>query len=83
MNRQKIIELLVSQNAVLIPLKDKQPLYREWQNQRQSHADALNPNSIYNIGVVLGEASDGLVDIDVDRLSQLCLCLISFSRGPE
>jgi hypothetical protein len=73
MNRPDVIKILTSLNAVLIPLKGKVPSPSEWQNLRQSHPDALEPNGSCNIGVVLGDASDGLVDIDIDRLEALPL----------
>ena len=57
MNRQDVIQILTSLNAVLIPLKGKRPFGSDWQKLRQSHPDALDPNANCNIGVVLGDAS--------------------------
>ena len=73
MNRQDVIHILTSLNAVLIPLKGKVPCPSEWQKLCQSHPDALDPNANCNIGVVLGDASGGLVDIDIDRMEALPL----------
>ena len=73
MNRQDVIQILTSLNAVLIPLKGKVPSPSEWQKLRQSHPDAPDPNGSCNIGVVLGDASDGLVDVDIDRVEALPL----------
>jgi hypothetical protein len=39
----------------------------------ESHPDALDSESIDNIGVVLGDASKGIVDVDIDRPSALPL----------
>jgi putative DNA primase/helicase len=73
MNRQEVIQILTSFNAVLIPLKGKVPSHSEWQKLRQSHPDALDPNGSCNIGVVLGDPSDGMVDVDIDRMEALPL----------
>jgi hypothetical protein len=73
MTRQDVIQILTSLNAVLIPLKGKAPSPSEWQKLRQSHPDALDPNGSCNIGVVLGDASNGLVDVDIDSMSALPL----------
>jgi hypothetical protein len=73
MNRTKIIELLNSQGAVLIPLNDKMPIPKGWQQLTETHPEALNPNSDKNIGVVLGLTSNGLVDIDIDDMEALAL----------
>lgn len=73
MNRQDVIQFLTTHKAVLIPLEGKVPSHSNWQNLRQSHPDALDPNARCNIGVVLGDASQGLVDVDIDRVSSLPL----------
>ena len=73
MNRTKIIELLNSLGAVLIPLNDKMPIPKGWQQLTESDPEALNPSSDKNIGVVLGLASSGLVDIDIDDIRALAL----------
>jgi putative DNA primase/helicase len=73
MNRQDVIKILTSLNAVLIPLKGKVPSPSEWQKLRQSHPDALDPNANCNIGVVLGDPSAGIVDVDIDRMEALPL----------
>ena len=73
MNRQDVIKILTSLNAVLIPLKGKAPSPSEWQKLRQSHPDALDPNANCNIGVVLGDPSAGIVDVDIDRVEALPL----------
>jgi putative DNA primase/helicase len=73
MTRQDVIKILTSLTAVLIPLKGKRSLGSDWQKLRQSHPDALDPNANCNIGVLLGDASRGLVDIDIDRMEALPL----------
>jgi len=73
MIRQDVIQILISLNAVLIPLNGKRPLGSDWQKLRQSHPHALDPNGSWNIGVVLGDASNGLVDVDIDRVEALPL----------
>ena len=73
MNRTQIIDLLNSLAAVLIPLNDKMPIPKGWQQLTESHPEALNPNSDKNMGVVLGRASNGLVDIDIDDMDALAL----------
>ena len=72
-NRSDVIEVLCRHNAVLIPLDGKEPFHSDWQKTRESHPDAIDPNSACNIGVVLGDASGGLVDVDIDRASALPL----------
>ena len=72
-NRGDVIEVLCCHNAVLIPLDGKEPFHSDWQKTRESHPDALNPTGNCNIGVVLGDASGGLVDVDIDRASALPL----------
>ena len=71
MNRMQIIELLSSSGAVLIPLNEKMPIPKGWQQLAESDPEALNPSSDKNIGVVLGRASKGLVDIDIDDMEAL------------
>ncbi len=71
MNRMQIVELLNSMGALLIPLKDKMPIPKGWQQLTESHPEALKPSSDKNIGVVLGRASNGLVDIDIDNMEAL------------
>jgi putative DNA primase/helicase len=73
MSRQDVIQIMTSLNAVLIPLNGKKPSPSEWQKLRHSHFDALDTNGSCNIGVVLGDASDGLVDIDIDCMSAVPL----------
>ena len=73
MIRQDVIQILISLNAVLIPLNGKRPLGSDWQKLRQSHPHALDPNGSWNIGVVFGHASNGLVDVDIDRVEALPL----------
>jgi putative DNA primase/helicase len=73
MTRQDVIQILTSINAVIIPVDGKVPSSSEWQKLRQSHPDALDPNGSCNIGVVLGDPSSGIVDVDIDRMSALPL----------
>jgi hypothetical protein len=65
-SRKEVAEVLISLGAVLIPLKGKVPKLNGWQNLRQSHPEALDIDANCNIGVVLGDTSNGLVDVDVD-----------------
>ena len=73
MNRTEIIELLNLLGAVLIPLNEKMPIPKGWQQLTESDPEALNPSSDKNIGVVLGLASKGFVDIDIDDMEALAL----------
>src|SRR5579872_508200 len=73
MYRTQIIEVLNSCGAVLIPLNGKKAIPRAWEQLTESHPEALKPNSDKNIGVVLGDASKGLVDIDIDDIEALAL----------
>lgn len=53
---------------VPIPRGKKHPEFSGWQSFRCSSADIeLHFGQSYNIGVLLGEASNGLVDIDLDH----------------
>ena len=45
MNRAQIIELLNSLGAVLIPLNDKMPIPKGWQQLTESDPEALDPGS--------------------------------------
>jgi hypothetical protein len=71
MSRMEIIELLNSQGAVLIPLNEKMPIPKAWQQLTESDPEALDQNSDKNVGVILGNASSGLVDIDIDDMEAL------------
>ena len=68
MNRQDVIKIMTSLNAVLIPLDGKRPLFSGWNERRESHPHAVDSNASCNIGVVLGDPSDGMVDVDIDRI---------------
>jgi hypothetical protein len=55
-------------SPIPIPHKSKRPIGDEWQNRRITRANAgqwFNGDT-QNIGVLLGEASGGLVDVDLD-----------------
>ena len=56
----------LARNYRLTPLKarSKSPIYKEWQSRPTNLAE-FPPN--LNIGIILGTASGGLVDIDLDR----------------
>ena len=73
MNRQEVIKTLTSLNAVLIQLDGKRPLFSDWNERRESDPHALDPNASCNIGAVLGDACNGLVDVDIDRMEALPL----------
>ncbi len=54
---------------VPIPHRSKAPLGKGWQNTRLTQADVdrnFPPELPNNIGLLLGEPSDGLIDIDLD-----------------
>jgi hypothetical protein len=54
---------------VPIPLREKGPIIKGWQNLRLTASDLTRYFSASsNIGLMLGEASGGLVDIDLDAL---------------
>ena len=52
-----------------VKFRGKNPVNREWQKLRIAEADVGQwfPDGPMNIGVLLGEASDGLVDVDIDQ----------------
>ena len=74
MNRQDVIKILTSLNAVLIPLNGKAPpcvrIGKNYGNltptrwTRTPHATSAS---------CLGDASDGIVDVDIDRMEALPL----------
>lgn len=51
-----------------IPFKSKRPNLNDWPNRRLSEADLVVHfnGTPQNIGIILGPASRGLVDIDLD-----------------
>lgn len=50
-----------------VPLRKKSPVTPSWQTRRITERDAAEHfDGVGNIGVILGEASGGLVDIDLD-----------------
>jgi Bifunctional DNA primase/polymerase, N-terminal len=54
-------------SPIQIPLGEKRPRLTGWQRLRLNEADALQHfNGVGNIGIILGEASGGLVDVDQD-----------------
>ena len=73
MTRSETIKLLLSHNLVLIPLDNKKPIHAGWQQLTVSDDRALDPHSNTNIGVVLGNASGGVVDVDLDDTGALAL----------
>lgn len=46
--------------------RSKQPIHKGWQNQQGSQLDFIEQHAMPNIGVLLGESSSGLVDVDLD-----------------
>jgi hypothetical protein len=62
------IEFLNENDLCGIPVRprSKQPKLSEWQKRRAEHNNALEFAPDDNVGVVLGTASGGLVDIDLD-----------------
>jgi hypothetical protein len=53
--------------VVPIPYKQKRPLLKEWEHLRLTDADlAAYFDQPANIGLILGEPSGGLVDVDLD-----------------
>ena len=61
--------------VVPIPYKTKSPLIKGWQNLRLTDADIPNHfnGQPQNIGVLLGEPSGWLVDVDVDHMEAVAL----------
>lgn len=54
-------------SVVPIPLKKKGPILRAWQTLRLSEGQLFQHfNGTGNIGIILGSASGGLVDVDLD-----------------
>jgi Bifunctional DNA primase/polymerase, N-terminal len=55
-------------SPIPVPHKSKRPLGEEWQNLRitRSTAPKWFNGGLQNVGVLLGEASDGLADSDLD-----------------
>jgi Bifunctional DNA primase/polymerase, N-terminal len=53
-----------------IPHKRKKPIGEEWPGWRITKADAPQPfiGGLQNVGVILGEASGGLADVDLDSI---------------
>ena len=66
---QEITDLIGPASLVQIPKGEKRPMVKEWQTLRlekmtSEYLSGITPN--HNIGVVLGEASGGLVTVDCD-----------------
>ncbi|MBX3452493.1 MAG: bifunctional DNA primase/polymerase [Planctomycetaceae bacterium] len=54
-------------HVVPVPFKQKRPIINEWEQLRLTEADlAAYFNQPANIGMILGEPSGGLVDVDLD-----------------
>jgi RecA-family ATPase len=52
---------------VPIPLREKGPRIKEWQKLRITEADAPKYfSNTCNVGIILGQASGGLIDLDLD-----------------
>ena len=51
-----------------VPYRSKRPILKGWQNLRPADADLAQHfnGGLQNIGVLLGEPSGGLVDVDLD-----------------
>lgn len=61
------IEYYRKQGFCLIPLKGKTPIIKDWLETNLSDEDIKNyVEENYNIGVLLGEKSNWLVDVDID-----------------
>ena len=74
MNRQDVIKILTSLNAVLIPLNGKAPpCVPNGKNYGNLTLMLWTRTANCNIGVVLGDPSDGIVDVDIDRVEALPL----------
>lgn len=63
------VDFYVKRNFVLTPLTGKIPIRSGWTNERISEQQIRNYfiESNSNIGVVLGECSGGIVDVDLDN----------------
>ena len=73
MKKADILTLYNHLKATLIPLNGKIPQVPDWQKLIESHPTASDIEATCNIGVVLGNNSSGLVDIDIDDIRALAL----------
>ena len=55
-------------SCIPIPLGSKNPNFKGWQTLRLAEADIPHyfGDAAMNVGVLLGEPSEGLVDVDMD-----------------
>ena len=69
----KDISFYDEHRLAIIPLlpKSKKPILDEWPTRTPDDNDVNEFHSDSNIGVVLGEASTGIVDIDLDTLTAI------------
>ena len=71
-------------SPIPVPFKTKKPILGEWQNLRLTQADIPDyfDGQPQNIGVLLGEASGGLIDIDLDALEAVELAHLFLTTTP-
>ena len=71
-------------SPIPVPFKTKKPILDEWQNLRLTQADIPDyfGGQPQNIGVLLGEASGGLIDIDLDALEAVELAHLFLTTTP-
>lgn len=68
--RLKHIEALMKEGFCLIPLEEQQkrPIPTNWQTRKHSDNDIGEfDGNDRNVGVLLGRASGGIVDVDIDH----------------
>jgi putative DNA primase/helicase len=71
-SKSNFIELYVSAGWAVVPLRGKVPVLPDWPNLvvRKEDVSRLFPNG-QNCGLILGDRSGGLIDIDIDDLVAL------------
>ena len=73
MDSKKWAEIYTKLGYTVIPIirKEKRPSISGWNNRRSEEFDPTEFGPSSNIGIVLGDASEGLVDIDIDSSEAL------------
>ena len=71
-------------SPIPVPFKTKKSILDGWQNLRLTQADIPDyfDGQPQNIGVLLGEASGGLIDIDLDALEAVELAHLFLTTTP-
>lgn len=71
-------------SVIPVPTRSKNPGFRGWQQLRLTEADLSNHfnSQPQNIGVLLGEPSGGLIDVDLDHPHAVALAREYFPETP-